>query len=550
MTTSTTRTINPGSRGRLTWFAIFAVFVMVLAACTSGTDETATTDGSQDTGTTATPGTTTAPGTTAAPSDPSADDSDETLVIGMGFSPRKLWANSSTTQQEINISEQINEKLIEFSPDAQSFEPRLAVSWEQIDETTLEMKLREGVTFTNGEPFTAESAVFSINVMRNSSAYTLFTSAVAGAEVVGPMTIHIKTTEPTGLHLPALAVGSFQYPPVYFAEVGEEEFGRLPIGTGPYVLHEWIIGEEVILKVNTGYWGGVPDIETVIFRSIPEETSRIAALQTKEIGLLLDLPLDAADRIEEDADLQVMGRPGNRLYRLTFGTLTDTPIADPAVRRALQYAIDVDSIIAGPLQGRGKALQGQALSESYFGFDPNRERTPYDPERAIELLAAAGYPDGFKVTLKYPSGRYTKDQEVGQIVAANLQAVGLEVEQVVLEPGTFLDQLNQKALNDIFFSGTLPPPDAHFVYFQLECAWRYAYICRPEIDRLVKAGTQTADLDERMEIYNELRAFLDEDPATIPMYVTEDLYGAVNELGGFVPRASQFLDIRAFTLNE
>lgn len=530
---------------------------MIVAAC-GGTDATTTTtttaapDSGSATTTTAAPGVTTEapdePDETEPPDD-TGDDANETLVIGMGFSPRKLWANSSTTQQEINISEQISEKLIEFSPDAQSFEPRLAESWEQLDETTLEMKLREGVTFTNGEPFTAESAVFSINVMRTSSSYQLFTSSVASAEVVGPMTIHVKTTEPTGLHMPALAVGSFQYPPAYFTELGEEEFGKLPIGTGPYILDEWIIGEEVRLKANPDYWGGVPDIENVIFRSIPEETSRIAALQTEEVGLLLDLPLDAADRIEDDSDLQVLGRPGNRLYRLTFGTLIDTPIADAAVRKALQYAIDVDSIIAGPLEGRGEALQGQALSSSYFGFDPDRTRTPYDPELAKQLLADAGYPDGFKVTLKYPSGRYTKDQEVGQIVAANLQAVGLEVEQVVLEPGTFLDQLNQKELNDIFFSGTLPPPDAHFVYFQLECAWRYAYICRPELDALIRSGTQTADTAERLRIYGELRAFLDEDPATIPMYVTDDLYGAVDELGGFIPRASQFLDVREFTLN-
>jgi peptide/nickel transport system substrate-binding protein len=543
---------------------VITAFAMVVSACGSDTSTGSTTttasgtSGTADTQATATTSgngeTPTTQGDTTPPDDsdpePTGDDANETLVIGMGFSPRKLWANSSTTQQEINISEQISEKLIEFSPDAQSFEPRLAESWEQIDDTTLEMKLREGVTFTNGEPFTAESAVFSIDVMRNSAAYTLFTSAVAGAEVVGPMTIHVKTEEPTGLHMPALAVGSFQYPPEYFQQVGEDEFGKMPIGTGPYMLDEWIIGEEVRLVANPDYWGGVPDIENVIFRSIPEETSRIAALQTEEIGLLLDLPLDAADRIEEDSALQVLGRPGNRLYRLTFGTLIDTPIADPAVRRALQYAIDVDSIIAGPLEGRGEALKGQALSTSYFGYDPDREQTPYDPELARELLAEAGYPDGFKVTLKYPSGRYTKDQEVGQIVAANLQAVGLEVEQVVLEPGTFLDQLNQKELNDIFFSGTLPPPDAHFVYFQLECAWRYAYICRPELDALIRAGTQTADIEERIEIYNQIREFLDEDPATVPMYVTDDLYGAVDELGGFIPRASQFLDVRAFTLNE
>ena len=524
--------------------AVLTAFVMVVSACSGAESEESTTTAG-DNATTTVGDNSDATTTTAEMVD---SDEPETLIIGMGFAIRSLWANSSTTQQEINISEQITEKLIEFGPDGQ-FEPRLAASWEQIDDTTLELKLQEGVTFTNGEPFNAESAAFSIDVMLNSFAYGTFTSAVAGAEAVDEYTLHIKTATPTGLHMPALAVGSFQYPMEYFAEVGEEEFGMAPIGTGPYMLEEWIVGEEVRLTVNPDYWWGTPDIENVTFRAIPEEASRLAALETGEIGLLLDLPLDAADRIEANPDLQVIGRPGNRLYGLTLSTLSDTPLVEPEVRQAIKYAIDIQEIIDGPLQGRAVALQDQRMTSAYFGFDPTREAIEYNPDLARQMLADAGYPDGFEVTFKYPSGRYTKDAEVGQVIAAQLAEVGIDVTQEVLEPGTFLDQLNALELNDMFFSGTLPPPDAHFVYFQNECEWRYAYYCREDVDQLIEDGTQTVDTDERMAIYDQIRAIFDEDPPQVNLYVTEDLYGATTALSGFTPWGSQFTDVRAFTLD-
>ncbi|WP_341251978.1 ABC transporter substrate-binding protein [Euzebya pacifica] len=486
----------------------------------------------------------------AAETDDSGDSADdEELVIGMGFSPRSLWANSSTAQQEVNISEQITEKLIEFGPNAE-FEPRLASSWEQVDDTTLELVLEEGVTFTNGEAFNAESAVYSLEVMLNSAAYGTFTSAIASAEAVDEYTVRITTASPTGLHMAALAVGSFQYPMAHFEEVGEEAFGTAPIGTGPYILDELVLGEEVRLVANQDYWNGAPDIERVIFRTIPEPSSQLAALETGEIGLLLDMPLDAADRIESSPDLQVIGRPGSRMYSLTMSAISDSPMAEPAVRAAIKYALDVEAIIAGPLQGRGVQLQDQMLTEAYFGFDPAREAVEYDPDRAIELLAEAGYPDGFDAVFKYPSGRYVKDAEVSQVIAAQLAEVGINVTQEVLEPGTFLDQLSNLELNDMYFGGTLPPADAHYVYFQYECEWRYAYYCRDDIDELLVEGTSTADAEERMAIYDEMRAIFDEDPPAVPLYVTEDLYGATAALSGFTPWASQFVDVRSFVLDS
>ena len=139
---------------------------------------------------------------------------------------------------------------------------------------------------------------------------------------------------------------------------------------------------------------------------------------------------------------------------------------------------------------------------------------------------------------------------VSQVIAAQLAEVGINVTQEVLEPGTFLDQLSNLELNDMYFGGTLPPADAHYVYFQYECEWRYAYYCRDDIDELLVEGTSTADADERMAIYDEMRAIFDEDPPAVPLYVTEDLYGATAALSGFTPWASQFVDVRSFVLDS
>ena len=129
---------------------------------------------------------------------------------------------------------------MEFSPAGNEFEPRLATEWKQLDDTTLQLKLRQGVKFTNGEPFDAEAAKFSIGVMINSASLKAFTSVITGADVVDQHTINVKTANPTLLHIPALAMGSFMYPPKLFQEVGQDEFGKKPVGTGPFVFSNWV----------------------------------------------------------------------------------------------------------------------------------------------------------------------------------------------------------------------------------------------------------------------------------------------------------------------
>ncbi len=498
----------------------------------------------------------TAPAATAAPAAPAANTAPAAktsapagkITIAQGADPRSLWSSSSTTQQEINVSEQITEKLIEFNPDTNDFEARLATEWKQFDDTTFQMKLRPNVMFTNGEPFNAEAAKFSIETMIKAPSYASFTSVIAGADVVDPLTINVKTKTPTLLHIPALAMGSFQYPLKYFQETGPDNFGRKPIGTGPYVFGEWVKDSNVTMEANPQYWGGAPAIKTVIFRNIPEGAAKLAALEAGEVDLIIDVPLDAVERIERNNGLQLFSRPSNRMFNLTLSTLTDTPFKKAGVRQAMKYAVDVPAIMKGLFKGRARQLDGQPLAKGFFGYDPNRKPIAYDPEKTKQMLAAAGFPDGFEVTFKYSSGRYAQDKETGQVIASQLAKVGIKTKQEVLESGTFLNQLSKLELNDMYYSGSLPPPDAHFTFQTWQTGFRYSYYSNKELDALIDKGAATASRDERTKIYLQALDLIDKDPPGVPLFTPDDFYAGTKKVSGFVPRGSQFVDVKPITL--
>jgi peptide/nickel transport system substrate-binding protein len=497
-------------------------------------------------GPTSAPPATAAPRTTTAPA--AAPASTGKLTLAQGIDPRSLWGNSSTAQQEINISEQITEKLIEFTADASDFEPRLATEWKQTDDTTLQLKLRQGVKFTNGEEFDSASARYSIETMTKAPAYATFTNVIDGAEVVDKYTLNVKTKSPTLLHMAALAMGSFQYPAQYFQQVGPEGFGQKPIGTGPYRLVEWIKDNHVTLEANDAYWGAAPATKTVVVRVIPEGAAKLAALETGEVDFIIDVPLDAVERVERNSALQLLSRPSNRMFYLVPSTLTDTPLKDPRVRQALWYAVDVPALIQGLFKGRAKPLNQQILAPGFVGFDASRTPTKFDLDTAKQMLAEAGYPNGFDITFKYSAGRYAQDKEAGQAIASQLARAGIRARQEVLESGTYLTQLTSLQLNDMYLGGSLPPPDAHFMYQQFQTGFVYSYYSNPATDELLKKEAATANREERLALLKQMQVEFDKNPPYVPLYQPEDYYAGSRKLSGFTPRASQFLDLKTFKL--
>lgn len=468
----------------------------------------------------------------------------DTLVVAQGFDPRCLSPLFGTAQQDKNVSGQVVERLIQFSPDSLGYLPELAIRWQKIAPDTLRLTLRRGVEFTNGEPFTAASAKYSIDQMVGARALAFFVSMIKGAEVVDFYTIDVKSNGPASerLLLSALAMGSFQYPPVYTEQVGLlRGFCTRPVGTGPYKFVEWIKDDRVVFEANTGYWGGAPRIRRLIFRPIPEGAARVAALQAGDIDLAIEIPLDGWDRIGRDANLAGHSIRGMRIFRLTTASKWEGPLQNKKVRQALQYGIDVDGIIRTVLKGRARRLEGQPLTNEYFGYQADLKAYPYDPERTKKMLAEAGFPNGFEVTFKYPHGRYAQDKEVSEVIAAQLLKVGVRTKQVVLEPGEFLTQLSALGLRDIFYSGSLPPPDAHYFYTQFMCNFRYAYWCRQDFDALVERAASAAEDKDRNRLYREMALLLQDDPTGVSLFAPFDLYATQKNVAGWRPYKDQFL---------
>ena len=468
----------------------------------------------------------------------------DTLVVAQGFDPRCLSPFFGTAQQDKNVSGQVVERLIQFAPDSLGYLPELAIRWQKVAPDALRLTLRRGVEFTNGEIFNAESAKYSIDQMVRARSLAFFVSMIKGAEVVDFYTIDVKSNGPVSerLLLSALAMGSFQYPPVYTEQAGLlRGFCTRPIGTGPYKFVEWIKDDRVVFEANQNYWGGAPRIRRLIFKPIPEGAVRVAALQAGDVDLAIEIPLDGWDRITQDSNLAGHSIRGMRIFRVTLASKWEGPLQNKKVRQALQFGIDVDSIIRTVLKGRARRLEGQPLTNEYFGYQTDLKAYPYDPDRTKKTLAEAGFPNGFEVTFKYPHGRYAQDKEVSEVIAAQLLKVGVRTKQVVLEPGEFLTQLSALGLRDMFYSGSLPPPDAHYFYTQFMCNFRYAYWCRQDFDALVERAASTADDKERNRLYREMAMLLQDDPTGVSLFAPFDLYGTQKNVAGWRPYKDQFL---------
>ncbi len=470
---------------------------------------------------------------------------EDTLIVAQGGDPRSISPFSSTAQQEKNISNQVVERLINFGYEGEGYIPMLATAWEYQNSDTIRLTLREGVSFTNGEPFNAESAKWSLDQMMVAPPYASFVALLDRIEVVDDSTIDVIAKAPTPelLMLNALALGSFMYPPVYTQEVGVlEGFGQEPIGTGPFVFNEWVKDDHITLDANPDYWGGAPKFERLIFRPIPEAAARVAALEAGDIDFTIDVSLDSFQRLANEANIVAVAAPGGRVYRVTMSTLDpDSPLADVNVRRALLHAVDVDAILEFVLGGRGVRVN-QIVSPTTFGYNTSIPTISYDPELARQMLADAGYPDGVTVNFDYTNGRYPQDSEIAQLLASQLEEAGVKVNQNVLESGEFLNRLVTLALKDLFYSGSLTPPDAHDAYGSYKCGFRYSYYCNEEFDRLYTEASVTTDAAARQQTYNELSQILYDDAHVIPMFVMNDLYAHRTGITGWTPSRDQFLD--------
>ncbi|MEX2500906.1 MAG: ABC transporter substrate-binding protein [Trueperaceae bacterium] len=488
----------------------------------------------------------------------------KTLTIARPTDPVSLDPHFETTAPGSWVFSQILEPLITVNQQME-IEGRLATDWEFIDDTRLRFTLRQGVTFHDGTPFNAEAVKYTWDRAWDEDRpgrWKSLAGPVEGIEIVDEFTVDLVARQPYG---PLLLTATMPYTGVVSPTAAEEmgdEFGRGPVGTGPFSFVEWRSNDRITLEANDDYWGGRPNLDRVVFRTIPEEGARMLSLRAGEVDMVLMPTPSDLPGLEADPNFTVEGAPGVGVFYLAFN-LEREAVSDVRVRQAVAHAIDRELIVEAILEGGG-VLATSVIGEPVFGYKDMRllERYPYDPERARELLEEAGYSrgsDGFMVdengerlTLELlPSnGRSLKDREIAETLQEFLRQAGIDVEMDIFEWATTFELMRGATLEyDLnSFTWFTTTADADYTmysnYVSTETPpeswnrWRYA---NDDVDEWLKAARASLDLDEREELYGMVQDQLAVDLPAIPLYGSYEVAALDASVEGFVAHPIQYL---------
>lgn len=487
---------------------VLALLVVALAGCGSGSGE------KKESG-------------TPAKSGPSGQ-----VVVAQGVDATTMDPAMHAETPTGNIQRNIFDPLILRNRDMK-LEPGLALSWKTLDDRTWEIVLRQGVKFHDGTPFTAKDVKFTLERIINPDQKSPRRSnleAIEKVEVVDDYKVKITTKAPYPI-LPARLADELIVPADYVKKVGDAEFAKKPIGTGPYKFVKWVKDEQVVLEANTEYWRGAPAIKTVIFRPIPETSTRIAELQTGAVDIIVNVPPDQVQTLESGSNTRVSTAPSSRVIFIGFVTNKGGPLANPKVRQAINYAVDVDSIIKNILKGNGYRV-ASPLTTAHFGYNPTVKPYPYDPAKAKALLKEAGYPDGLELTMDSPNGRYLMDKEIAEAVVGQLAQVGIKVKLSVLEWGVYVKKIMAKELTGMYLLGwgnTTFDADGT-LYPLLRSGQRFSYYENPKLDKLLDEARSIIDEKKRLADYQEAVKIINEDAAWLFLHQQRDIYGVSKRL--------------------
>lgn len=430
--------------------------------------------------------------------------------------------------------------------DRQRLQPALALSWTPLSPTLWEIRLRPGVLFSDGTPFTADDVVFSLQraptVPNSPSSFAMYAKSIGRAEAVDPLTVRIDTGQPAPLlpnDLSALAIVSRH------AASGKTtaDFDTLAaaIGTGPYRYVRWDRGGALLLARNDRYWGRRPDWDKVTIRPISNGAARVAALLSGDVDLIDFVPSDTVAGLAADGRVSLFRTDSNRLIFVLLDSsrdrspgvldaagapLTPNPLRDRRVREAISIAINREALVARLLDGQGTPA-GQLLPPGFFGTSTNLPPPKFDPARARELLAEAGVPKGFGLVLVATNDRYPKDVEIAQAIAQMLSRVGIAA-RVDTMPASMLFtrgsrlEFSAMVLGWIAASGEVTSPMIALLGtfdaakgFGSSNRGRYS---NPEFDRLLEEGLQTLDGPKRAVILAQATEIAMRDVGLVPLY--------------------------------
>lgn len=466
------------------------------------------------------------------------------LKIALSSAPSSLDPHFAAIAPNIAMSAHFFDALVNVDP-AGRFIPGLALSWTQLDATTFEFKLRAGVKFHDGSEFGAEDVVYSLDrpsrVVNSPGPFTSYTKMIASVQVVGPLVLRIKTVEPYA-PLPADLSTVYIVSRKAAAQATTEDFntGKAVVGTGPYKFASHKRGESVSMVRNHDYWGEKAAFENAMFRMITSDSARHAALLAGDVDLIENVPPADMPKLKTDPRFQVRERSSWRtlFLQLNHGApersphftdksgnpLESNPLKDIRVRQALSKGLNRPALVQGALEGFAKPA-AQIVAEGLIGFNSSLQVEPADVPAARRLLAQAGYPNGFGITLAAPNNRYIRDEEVVQTIAQLWSRIGVQVKVVTMPMATYVPKMRSGefgaallgwgALGGDFglrtLLGSIDPAKGWGT-------WNWGRYSNPELDSAIMAAFTAPTPMRRHEAAQHAMALAMKDHAALPTH--------------------------------
>jgi peptide/nickel transport system substrate-binding protein len=442
------------------------------------------------------------------------------VAHGVGVYSLNPYAVNTSPLQAVWGS--VMEPLIDADYEKRGYQGVLAVSW-QMKGTKLQFKLRKGVRFHDGTPFSAKDVVASFKRILTDKQSLQAPNLENIKEMDAPddLTVVLTLKKPDANALEDINSR------VIMKQSAAEKMGEAdnpPIGTGPFKFVSWDRSGQFVIRRNENYWGQPPKIDEVIYKNIQEDAARIAALESGQADIISNLPPHEVERLKSNPRLRVQPVQGLRPIFLVLSPAYK-PLDNPKVRRAITHAIDRDRIIKHVLEGNAYPLKG-LLGPQVFGYDPNARAYPHDPDKAKQLLSEAGFANGFEIDYHSPTGRYPKDREVAQVIVEQLSKVGIKANLKTPEWSIFnTDYKNGKYAFYLTGRGSLTDADTLFQqYFRTGMTKRVLGYSNPKLDEILDTEQQTFDVKKREKLLWEAHRIILEDAPAVPLWNAMDIY--------------------------
>ncbi|PPC74215.1 ABC transporter substrate-binding protein [Pokkaliibacter plantistimulans] len=475
-----------------------------------------------------------------------AQAQDVRIALSGGFD--RLDPSVTGNASDLNVLSQIYETLLTLDSKTGELKPKLAESFEATSPTVWTFHLRDGVTFSNGTPLTAEDVKFSIERILDpslGSTHASQLSSIKEVRAIDRLTVEIETKKPDPVLLRRMQpIGGTGR--VYIVSKSHVE-GRNPadvasdpIGTGPFKLASWDRGRQLTLVRNETYWGDAPAVDGAVYTSIPENSTRVNALLTGEVDVIQSLPITDVERVKASERAHVVSSPNGLVHVLQLDS-RHPPFDDIEVRKAFVHAIDIKGIVEGLLGEYGRVL-AVPLSPNALQFDTELAPYTYDPALSKKLLA------GKSISLKTftSDGRYVGDRDIYQIINSQLKQVGFDINAQTLEWGRFVNMMSQKSGGPFYITGwDFGEGDASKMNSILSSGAAFSVTADATYDSLVAQAAQELDEARRTKLWHDIQTYVHDQYLVGAVWQSSALYGFSKNLD-WEPRFGENMSLSEF----